>query len=153
MFKAVDCTSDMDAEILEAMEGRMSRDSWDFYMVMDVNEAFQIAGSIQCEDNVWASNYLPAQICAAQLKLGEDIFEFMEAEDHVAVFARQGAYNRCRMFTEKRFPAIHASISDPWSFQTYSDLYKDRNGFRPRGRITGAEVREWLENLPPLDED
>lgn len=41
-------------------------------------------------------------------------------------------------------PKQHANFTDPWSFETYSELYKDDTGSRPRHFITGPAVRAWL---------
>lgn len=45
-----------------------------------------------------------------------------------------------------------ASIVDPWMFDAYTDLYKDRNGFRPRGHSYAA-MKSYMDNLPPLEDD
>ena len=45
-----------------------------------------------------------------------------------------------------------ATQVDPWMAETYSDLYKDRAGFRPRGH-SYATMKSFMDNIPPLEED
>ncbi len=45
-----------------------------------------------------------------------------------------------------------ATLVDPWMAETYSDLYKDRAGFRPRGH-SYATMKDFMDNIPPLEED
>ena len=49
-------------------------------------------------------------------------------------------------------PDALATVVDPWSADVYSDLYKDRNGFRPRGH-SYATMKEFMDNVPPLEDD
>lgn len=56
-----------------------------------------------------------------------------------ALLAAYGPYESCFMV-------------DPWMAETFSDLYKDRNGIRPRSFNYRAMV-EWMSNIPPLEED
>lgn len=44
-----------------------------------------------------------------------------------------------------------AHTVDPWMADCYSDLYKDRNGFRPRGHSYKA-MASWMANIPPLED-
>lgn len=152
-FKGTDCTSKMDEESIRLMEVRILHDADAFTLEMTLDEAFEIAGSIQCVDNIWETCYLPAQVVAAMLRFGRGIFEEMMFDNHREVFARRGAYDRCRRFIEARFPHIHANVSDPWGYETYSDLYKDRMCSRPRGHITGPEMRKWLKEVRSEDID
>lgn len=39
----------------------------------------------------------------------------------------------------------HCNSVDPMGFESYSDCYKDVNGFRPRGFVTRAQARVFLE--------
>ena len=41
---------------------------------------------------------------------------------------------------------------DPWTGEVFSDLYKDRNGFRP-SNVSYRTMMEWMANIPPLEED
>lgn len=41
---------------------------------------------------------------------------------------------------------------DPWMAETYSELYKDRCGFRPSGH-SYRYVADWMANIPPLESD
>jgi hypothetical protein len=45
-----------------------------------------------------------------------------------------------------------AGMIDPWMADTYSDLYKDRYGFRPRGH-SYLSMKQWMDNIPPLYHD
>jgi hypothetical protein len=50
----------------------------------------------------------------------------------------------------------HCADVDCDLYGFYSDAYKDRNGFRPRGHVTRADVLLWMEvhrNLPFDDDD
>lgn len=49
-------------------------------------------------------------------------------------------------------PDALATVVDPWAADTYSDLYKDRNGFRPRGH-SYATMKAFMDNIPPLEDD
>lgn len=49
-------------------------------------------------------------------------------------------------------PDALASVVDPWMASAYSDMYKDRNGFRPRGH-SYATMKSFMDNVPPLEED
>jgi len=52
--------------------------------------------------------------------------------------------------------AAHCADVDCDLYGFYSDAYKDRNGFRPRGHVTRSEVKEWMEfhrDLPFDDDD
>lgn len=42
-------------------------------------------------------------------------------------------------------PNAHCADVDCDLYGFYSDCYKDRNGFRPRGFVTRKEVLEWLD--------
>ena len=44
-----------------------------------------------------------------------------------------------------------ATVVDPWMAETYSDLYKDRYGFRPRGH-SYATMKAFMDNIPPLED-
>lgn len=43
---------------------------------------------------------------------------------------------------------VHASCTriDPELWSLYSDLFKDRNGFRPRGGVTYSAVKAWMDD-------
>ncbi len=43
-------------------------------------------------------------------------------------------------------------LADHLTRATFSDMYKERNGFRPRGWTMEA-IRSWLANPPALDDD
>jgi hypothetical protein len=43
-------------------------------------------------------------------------------------------------------------IVDPWTAETFSDLYKDRNGFRPRS-FNYRAMMDWMANIPPLEDE
>ena len=45
-----------------------------------------------------------------------------------------------------------ATQVDPWTAEVYSDLYKDRAGFRPRGH-SYATMKSFMDSIPPLEED
>lgn len=45
-----------------------------------------------------------------------------------------------------------ATLVDPWMAETYSDLYKDRAGFRPRGH-SYATMKSFMDNIPPLEDE
>jgi hypothetical protein len=111
---------------------------------MPIADAFDLAFGIQCCDNQWNLNCDPDGAVAAMLTMGDGIFELMGNAQHEAYFARMGAYNRIREALEAIWPDLHCGVSDPWSYDAYSDLYKDEYGCRPRGQVTGAEVRSWL---------
>lgn len=49
-------------------------------------------------------------------------------------------------------PDALATVVDPWSADVYSDLYKDRNGFRPRGH-SYTTMKAFMDNVPPLEDD
>jgi hypothetical protein len=40
-------------------------------------------------------------------------------------------------------------------FGFYSDMYKDRYGFRPRGHVTRKQVQDWIDSMKdvPWNED
>jgi hypothetical protein len=70
---------------------------------------------------------------------------------------------RAQEYTTELQPALLAAYGedgpahkvDPWMFDTYSDLYKDRNGVRPRGD-NYRTMATWMANispLPPLDDE
>ena len=45
----------------------------------------------------------------------------------------------------------YCHMVDPWMAETFSDLYKDRNGIRPRG-FSYKYMAEWMANIPPLED-
>jgi hypothetical protein len=45
-----------------------------------------------------------------------------------------------------------ANLVDPWMFDIYSDLYKDRYNVRPRGH-TYATMKAFMDNIPPLEDE
>ena len=49
----------------------------------------------------------------------------------------------------------HCADVDCDLYGFYSDAYKDRNGFRPRGQVTRKEVLEWMDFYKdvPFDDD
>jgi subtilisin family serine protease len=53
-------------------------------------------------------------------------------------------------------PDAHCADVDCDLYGFYSDAYKDRNGFRPSGHVTRADVQSWMEfhrDLPFDDDD
>jgi len=90
--------------------------------------------------------FKPKTLTAAMDRLGDDIFELMDTND-VAYKLRRKRYNKIREAYEEAYPNADVSESDPWSAETYSDLYKDQHGFRPRHHITGPDARAWLEQF------
>lgn len=55
------------------------------------------------------------------------------------------AYNAISDRAAAQFPNHHAALVDPWGFSDYSDSHKEEFGFRPRGFISAAEVKRWLQ--------
>lgn len=44
-------------------------------------------------------------------------------------------------------PDVHAGIADPAIYETYHNVYKSENGFRPRSYITCKEMRADMERM------
>lgn len=44
-----------------------------------------------------------------------------------------------------------APVVDPWMFDVYSDLYKDRYNIRPRGH-SYRTMMTFMDNIPPLED-
>lgn len=44
-------------------------------------------------------------------------------------------------------PNVHAGIADPDGFEFYHNIHKSEYGFRPRGYITYAAMREDIERI------
>lgn len=70
-----------------------------------------------------------------------------EHADYKAAFARYEATVKALQDILGEDAHCAQVDSDLWS--TYSDIFKDRNGFRPRMHNTVAQVKEWLS----LDEN
>lgn len=111
---------------------------------MPLADAFDLAFGIACIDGVWSLNANPEGALAAMYALEDDIFELRQACNHEAWFARIGAYGRIREALEAIYPDAHCASTDPWSYETYAELYKDDYGSRPSGQVTGPEVRRWI---------
>jgi hypothetical protein len=78
----------------------------------------------------------------AQKALGERVFE---AESSIERTAIRKAYELIRAVLEDRHPDAPCGETDPWSAETWSDLWKDDHGCRPHGmQWTGKSVRDWI---------
>ena len=111
---------------------------------LSIEGAFNIAADIECFNGGWSFPVDLNQVAGAlHILMGNNIFELME-NDKVAWFARLGACNRITQALEATFPQAPCSITDPSTYETYSELFKDDCGCRPSGHITGAEAREWI---------
>lgn len=90
-----------------------------------------------------------SQIVARVNEVTEGFFRCSEAEQE----ARRTEYRTILQ------PALLAAYGedapghtvDPWMADTYSDLYKDRNGSRPRGH-SYKYMAAWMANIPPLED-
>lgn len=105
-----------------------------------LDEAFALADGIQCIDSHWELNCDPNEAAAMLIVLGDGIFEASLVEK----FARRGAYHHIRKALEGLYPEASGSLTDPWIAETYSELYKDDYGVRPRGHLTGKAMRAWV---------
>lgn len=121
--------------------------AWSLYSAGEVPlaDAFDLAAGMDCIDGVWTLNCCPNAAAAALHTLGDDIYDLYREGKYEAWFARLGCYNRIQEALEALWPDLHAGVTDPWQYDTYSDLYKDDYGFRPRGHVTGPEVRQWIK--------
>lgn len=120
--------------------------AWKLYSdgAMPLADTFDLAAGIDCIDGEWKLNACPNAAVAGMHTLSDGIYDLHREGQYEAWFARLGCYDRLRDALEGIYPNLHASVSDPWQFDTYSDLFKDDNGYRPRGHVTGPEVREWI---------
>lgn len=111
------------------------------FMNMSLEQALAIATTPQSDiDNTTA-----IQMIGAMHRLGDDIFKLMES-DGVAYKARRQLYYDLRDTLEARYPDMPAHLTDPWTFEIYSEMYKDRYGSRPSSYITGPEARAWCND-------
>lgn len=143
---------------METQEIKMfdTQKAWNLYVSGELTfaDAMQAAADIKCVDNVWSLGGTPERAHAAQLVLGDDIFEYMNSETtegQVRYFAMQGAYARIRDALEAIYPEASGNSTDPWSAETYSDLYKDRYGFRPNLSVTGKVMRDYIRSCKKAD--
>jgi hypothetical protein len=78
----------------------------------------------------------------AQKALGDRVFE---AKDSLERSAIRQAYQLIRHVLEDRNPDAPCGETDPWSAETFNDLWKDDYGSRPRNfSWTGKSVRDWI---------
>jgi hypothetical protein len=78
----------------------------------------------------------------AQKALGDRVFEATDSLERSAI---RHAYNFIVRVLEDRHPEAPCHETDPWLAETFADLYKDDNGFRPHGfEWTAAAVRDWV---------
>jgi hypothetical protein len=83
-----------------------------------------------------------AMLQQAQRVLGERVFE---AESSLERSAIRKAYELIRAVLEDRNPDAPCGETDPWSAETFNDLWKDDHGCRPHGfQWTGKTVRDWI---------
>jgi hypothetical protein len=101
---------------------------------MELKMAMKIAGQ--------APVHTVAVLQQAQGVLGDKVFEADNSLDRSAIRA---AYHMIRRVLEDRMPDANCAETDPWSWETFSDLWKDDNGCRPHGlNWTGRNVRDWI---------
>lgn len=81
-----------------------------------------------------------AELQQAQNVLGENIWDCTEREQN----ARRAAYRATVATLEERNPNADVGATDPWTAESYSEVYKDDHGFRPRGHISGQRARAYL---------
>ncbi|MGE8141735.1 hypothetical protein ACQKOE_07155 [Novosphingobium sp. NPDC080210] len=115
---------------------------WALYMqgTRTLDDALALADGIKCIDSHWELNCDPNEAAAMLIVLGDGIFEASLVEK----FARRGAYHHIRKALEGLYPEASGSLTDPWIAETYSELYKDDYGVRPRGLLTGKAMRLWV---------
>ena len=98
----------------------------------------------------------PAQECIkdeqyAVLRRIYQVFQSPEKQDEVLA-ALNAEYDALAEQLEtsigKGAPCWH---TDQALWGEYSDFYKERNGFRPRGYVTRAEVKEWIATMDVYD--
>jgi hypothetical protein len=78
----------------------------------------------------------------AQGVLGEAV---LDADDPLTRSAIRQGYHLIRAVLEDRNPDAPCEHTDPWSAETFNDLWKDDNGVRPHGFTwTGRNVRDWI---------
>lgn len=90
-----------------------------------------------------------SQVIARVNELHEGYFQCSDAEQE----ARTAEYQTVLQ------PALLAAYGedascymvDPWMAECFSDLYKDRNGIRPRD-FSYKYMAEWMANIPPLED-
>lgn len=128
-----------EAAALPALDGEAV---WALYMqgTRSLDDALALADGIQCIDSHWELNCDPNEAAAMLIVLGDGIFEASLVEK----FARRGAYHHIRKALEGLYPEASGSLTDPWIAETYSELYKDDYGVRPRGHLTGKAMRLWV---------
>jgi hypothetical protein len=72
--------------------------------------------------------------------------------DHVEVVAANAKYDATvNALREMLGPDAHCAEVDCDLYGTYSDLYKDRCNFRPRGHITYEAVKAYVDNCKDSD--
>lgn len=106
-----------------------------------LEEALWVADRTLCINGRWNLPASPERVAACLIALGDGIWD----ADTLEKFARRGAYHHMSRALEEMFPDAPGGRTDPWSAETYSDLYKDDYGCRPRGHVTGREMRAWLK--------
>jgi hypothetical protein len=82
-------------------------------------------------------------------EISEGFFQASEAEQE----ARRAEYcNELQPLLLKAYGEDALGIKvDPWMAESYSELYKDRYGSRPRGH-SYRYMAAWMENVPPLED-
>lgn len=87
----------------------------------------------------------------------ERAYAAMAAGDQLALEHANAQYDATVLdLVAELGPDAHCAEVDCDLFGFYSDCYKDRNGFRPRGHVTRKQVQEWMErdsSQPYDDED
>ena len=127
---------------------------WNLYSsgAVGLEKSIRLAAQVKCMNGKWELPEEVEVLCAAMLSLGEDVFQFMDADNHedrMEYFGRVGAYHRLQKAVEETYPEELGHLTDPWTAETFSEIYKDRNGFRP-SNYTAKEMREWLNGPEAL---
>lgn len=96
----------------------------------------------------------------AQTVLGDEIWDRSPLEQTT----RRAAYHIIRGELETRYAEGECHANDPWSWDTFSDVYKDDNGWRPkagsgwdgptvRAYLNQRQIKSWFEILQDHAED
>jgi hypothetical protein len=103
-------------------------------MKMETINAMKIAGQ--------APIHTVAVLQQAQRALGDRVFE---AESSLERSAIRQAYQMIVRVLEDRLPDANCAETDPWTWETFNDCWKDDNGCRPHGLTwSGRNCRDWL---------
>ena len=82
--------------------------------------------------------------------------QFATPQAYVDHLNAQSPNGFCTLVYSEYMGATAQDVADYLDMSTFSDWYKDVNGFRPRG-YTLEEARDWMDreraNPTPLDED